>query len=103
MYILYKEKNEYGGYNPIQSWVGSVPDGFYQVMDTFDFDTFAEYNGFVNLTVKRNIVVGITPNTEVWEAWKKEHPDEPEPEPEPEPGGSSDADAILNVLLGVTE
>lgn len=100
MYILYKEKNEYGGYNPIQSWVGSVPDGFYQVMDTFDFDTFTEYNGFVNLTVKRNIVVGITPNTEAWETWKKDHP---EPEPEPQPGGSSDADAILNVLLGVTE
>lgn len=99
MYILYKEKNEYGGYNPIQSWVGSVPDGFYQVMDTFDFDTFAEYNGFVNLTVKRNIVVGITPNTEVWEVWKKEHPDEPEPEP----GGDSAALQVLDVLLGVTE
>lgn len=103
MYILSKTTNEYGGYGVIQSWDGPPPEGCFQVPDTFDFDEYQSYNGFVNLAVKRNVVIGFTPNTEAWEEWKASLPPTPEPEPEPQPGGSSDADAILNVLLGVTE
>lgn len=100
MYILSKTTNEYGGYGVIQTWDGPPPEGYFQVPDTFDFDEYNEYNGFVNLAIKHNVVIGFTPNTEAWEAWKAQLP---EPEPEPQPGGSSDADVILNVLLGVAE
>lgn len=98
MYILSKTTNEYGGYGVIQTWDGPPPEGYFQVLDTFDFDEYNEYNGFVNLAIKRNVVIGFTPNTEAWEAWKAQLP-----EPEPEPSSSSDADVILNVLLGVAE
>lgn len=102
--IISLTPSENGAYNGLQTWnETAIPTGYAQWPDDLETDTFYEYNGFVTLTVKRNFVTEYTPNIVAWEEWKATLPPTPEPEPEPQPGGSSDADAILNVLLGVTE
>lgn len=84
-------------------------DGCIQLTDE-QSDTFLQYNGFVIVTtdpqkelllhyldavIPASEAVTVTPNTELWEAWKASLPPEPEPEP-------TDTD-VLNTLLGVSE
>lgn len=97
MNIISLVPSENGAYNGLQTWDELVvPTGYAQWPDDLETETFYSYNGFVNLVVKRNIVTSYEPNLTEWEAWK-------ETVPEPEPESSSDAETILNVLLGVTE
>lgn len=72
MLIISKTAQENGSYAPIQTWGGlTPPSDCYGVLDWVDTDVFSDYNGFVNLTVRRGWVSEITPNEEAWEAWKK--------------------------------
>ena len=97
MNIISLVPSENGAYNGLQTWDELVvPTGYAQWPDDLETETLYSHNGFVNLVVKRNIVTSYEPNLAAWEAWK-------ETIPEPEPESSSDAETILNVLLGVTE
>lgn len=97
MNIISLVPSENGAYNGLQTWDELVvPTGYAQWPGNLETETLYSYNGFVNLVVKRNIVTSYEPNLTAWEAWK-------ETVPEPEPESSSDAETILNVLLGVTE
>lgn len=81
MLIIAKEAAADGSRPAIQTWGGATPpDTHWQIKDGLDTSVFTQYNGFVYLTVMRDIVVGIIPNEEAWEAWKAQQP-ESEPEP----------------------
>ena len=56
---------------------------------------YIEYSGFIKII--STDPVEIEPDIEAWEAWNKEHPDQPEQEPRP-----TDTE-VLNILLGVNE
>lgn len=88
MKIINKKPRLNGGYNTIQTWSGAIPpETHYRWYDNLDTTTFYEYNGFVNLTVIRGMVVSYEPNIEAWEAWKASLPTEPT---DPEDPGTTD-------------
>lgn len=96
MLIIAKEPTANGAYPPIQTWPGIVPPGdYYQIQDGLDLSLFTQHNGFVYITVMRDVVVHMEPNYTAWEAWKETLPPQPEPEPT--------AEQILKVMLGVSE
>lgn len=71
MLIVSKESAANGAYPPIQTWPGiTPPDTHYQIKDGLDLEIFTQYNGFVVLTVIRDMVTDIQPNTEAWGAWQ---------------------------------
>ena len=80
MKYLFKEKTEYGAYNPIQT-VGfsELPENCALWPDALDDADFYEYSGFVTLTIEDvdgvPAVTGYEPNIEAWEAWKAGQPD----------------------------
>lgn len=94
MLIIAKEPAANGTYPPIQTWPGiTPPETHYQIKDGLDLGTFTQYNGFVVLTVIRDVVTDMQPNSAAWEAWKASLPPQPDPEP-------TDTE-VLNTLLGV--
>lgn len=83
MNIMQKTAGENGGYGVIQSWGDiAVPEGYVKVSDKLDTSVFYEHNGFVTLTIVDDVVVGMEPNLEAWEAWKASLPEETAAEPE---------------------
>lgn len=66
MQILNRKPNESGAYPAIQS-TDLLSDGCVEVC--CDTAIFYEYNGFVTPIMKDDVVVGFTPNVEVWKAW----------------------------------
>lgn len=69
MLIIAKEPAANGAYPPIQTWPGIVPPGaYYQIQDGLDLSLFTQYSGFVTLTVIREIVTAMDPNTDAWNA-----------------------------------
>lgn len=96
MLIIAKEPAANGAYPPIQTWPGiTPPNTHYQIKDGLNLSLFTQYNGFVYITVMRDIVVHMEPNYAAYEAWQKTLPPEPEPEPT--------ALELLKVMLGVSE
>lgn len=98
MKIISKTKQFGGSYPPIQEWHGAkVPNGYYLWPDRIDTKEFQDYNGFVDLTISRDTVVGYTPNEAAWNTWKENMPEAPE-----ETIVTNDTE-ILNIMLGVNE
>lgn len=68
--------------------------------------TVLQYNGFVTITSEEEVieddftrtVYTVTPNTEVWEAWKASLPPEPEPEPTQEERLAALESAMLTMM-----
>lgn len=82
MNIMQKNAGETGGYGVIQSWSGDkAPAGYVRVPDELDTGVFYEHNGFVRLTIEGDVVVGMEPNVEAWEAWKATLSEETAEEP----------------------
>lgn len=96
MLIITKEPADNGAYPPIQTWPSiAPPDTHYQIQDGMDLSVFTQYNGFVYITVMRDVVVHMEPNYAAWEAWKDSLPPQPAPEPT--------ALELMKAMLGVTE
>ena len=77
MRIIKNKLSKTGCYPPIRTWNQvMLPDGYVVVPDHLDTSVFYAHNGFVNLEVKNNVVVGMTANLEAWESWKSTLPDE---------------------------
>lgn len=94
MLIIAKEPAANGAYPPIQTWPGiTPPETHHQIKDGLDLGIFTQYNGFVVLTVIRDVVTDMQPNSAAWEAWKASLPPQPDSEP-------TDTE-VLNTLLGV--
>lgn len=67
MYIIQKQPNLIGGYSFIQN-CSSLPKNCYEII--CDMSVFYEYNGFVNLIIKDERVIGFTPNLEAYNAYE---------------------------------
>lgn len=76
MIIMCRIPEENGGYSVMQSWsLSTVPEGYVKVPGHLDTSVFYEYNGFVTLTIEKDVVVGMEPNVAAWEAWKASLPE----------------------------
>ncbi len=62
---------------PIQTWDSRypIPANYAVLPDDFDTSIYQQYNGCVDLTLEGDRVTAMTPNVEVWEAWKATLPD----------------------------
>lgn len=102
MSYLRLKKNPSGAYPAPQ---GSAAPGLVYIGGE-ELKTFMAYNGFVNVTINGDSVVGVEPDTELWSAWK-----EAQVEPVVEPSAQDDTDAMLVdheyritlLELGITE
>lgn len=72
-YYLLPKKNSLGAYLSPQSLkckgMVEIPDDLLSV--------FVEYAGFVELEIEGEMVVGVTPDVEAFEAWKALHTEKP--------------------------
>ena len=76
MYILKIEANPLGGRPPMQTWSRPVlPEGYAWCPDAF-YDVFYSTTpaGFVNITVEGDTVVGMTVNTDAYNAYVAANP-----------------------------
>lgn len=76
METLIMKTNKLGAYPPIMNIDFKLNEGIEVCCDT---SIFYKYNGFVIPIIENNKVVGFTPNTKAWEAWKASV-SEPEPQ-----------------------
>lgn len=71
MLYINSKMNADGGYNSPQS---TFAVGLVNFPDEF-LAEFIKHNGFVILTIEDNVVVGLEPDVESWEAWKATIPE----------------------------
>lgn len=71
MYILKNTPSAEGQYEAIQQTAQPMPPpGYVWWPDSLERDTFAQYQGFVELEVARGTVVSCQPNQPAFEAWQ---------------------------------
>ena len=95
MYIIKKIANANGSRPPMQTWENTkLPSGYALCPDEF-YNVFYSTTpaGFVNITVKDNVVTSMAVNQEALDAYIASLP-EPEPEPEPVPESDEGDEAI---------
>ena len=90
MYIIEIEANPIGGRSPLQTWSRPVlPDGYAWCPDEF-YSVFYGTSpaGFVHITIEGDTVVGMTVNTDAYNAYIAANPPA-------EPAEALDYDAVL--------
>ena len=98
MYIIKKIAHENGRRPSLQTWKKDIPPEGYVFCPEEFYQVFygTDPVGFVNITIKNDIVTSMEVNQEALNAYVASLP-EPEPAPIPEPTTKE----ILDTLLGV--